>query len=147
MTDDRRAGSDRPDVPEASRAVVLYDRDCGFCRWSLAQLLRWDRERRLRPVPLQSPEAERLLGGLSPEQRLESAHVVLPDGSRYSGGDAMAPTLRLLPGGAPVAPVARAMSGLSRVSYRWVAGHRRLLGRPLSARAKARATARIDRHG
>jgi len=43
------------------RAVLLYDRDCGFCRWSAAKLMAWDRGRRLLPVPIQDPQADRLL--------------------------------------------------------------------------------------
>jgi predicted DCC family thiol-disulfide oxidoreductase YuxK len=33
-------------------APVLYDPDCGFCRVTLAFLLRWDVRGRLRPVAL-----------------------------------------------------------------------------------------------
>ena len=51
---------ERHDVTDG-RAVLLYDEDCGFCRWSLAKILAWDREGRIRPVPLQSEEADRLL--------------------------------------------------------------------------------------
>ena len=43
--------------------IVLYDADCGFCRWSLGKLLAWDRRRLLRPVALQDPEAEAPAGG------------------------------------------------------------------------------------
>ena len=128
------------------RAVVLYDRDCGFCRWSLAQVLAWDRRRRLCPVSLQDPRARSLLGDMERERMFASAHLVTPDGAVHSGGDAIAPILRLLPGGAPLAVVAGAMSGAARVGYNWVARNRRLLGRPLPEWAKARATARIDRH-
>ena len=38
---------------------ILYDPDCGFCRVSLAVVLRWDRHGRLRPVALGSEEAPR----------------------------------------------------------------------------------------
>ena len=131
---------------QAPRAVVLYDRDCGFCRWTLARMLAFDRSRRLRPVALQDPEAARLLPGIEEQRMLDSAHLVLPDGRVYSGGEAVAPLLRVLRGGRLLAGVAEATTGLSRVAYGWVAGHRRLLGRPLSDAAKQRATARIDRH-
>ncbi|MFI5027407.1 MAG: hypothetical protein ACHQCF_00315 [Solirubrobacterales bacterium] len=53
------------------QAAVLYDRDCGFCRWSLDKVLAWGRDR-LRPVKIQSEEGARLLAsipadaGLSP---------------------------------------------------------------------------------
>ena len=41
------------------RWPVLYDADCGFCKWSLDKLLAWDRRQRLRPVAIQSAEGER----------------------------------------------------------------------------------------
>ena len=139
-------GARRDAVSQAPRAVVLYDRDCGFCRWSLARILDFDRSRRLRPVALQDPEAARLLPGIEQQRMLDSAHLVLPDGRVYSGGDAVAPLVRLLGGGRLSVGAAKATTGLSRVAYGWVAGHRRLLGRPLSDAAKTRATTRIDRH-
>ena len=78
---------------------VLYDADCGFCRWSLAQLLALDRRQRLRPVALGTSEANGLLADLDPEARAASWHLVSPDGRRWSAGEAAPPLLRLLPGG------------------------------------------------
>jgi predicted DCC family thiol-disulfide oxidoreductase YuxK len=133
-------------VARDGRPAILYDRDCGFCRWSLAQLLRWDHERRLRPVALQDPEADVLLHGMDEEAKLASAHLVCADGRIYSGGRAVAPLLRLLPGGAPLARVAGLVPAPLRIGYDWVANHRAWFGRPLSERAKERATRRIDAH-
>jgi len=70
------------------RHAVLYDRDCRFCRWALAKLLRWDRRRQLRPVALQDAGAGRLLGEMPDEQRMASWHLVDPDGRIRSGGPA-----------------------------------------------------------
>ncbi len=139
------AASDRP--PGAERAVVLYDRDCGFCRWSLARLLDLDRRLRLRPVALQDPEAEELLRGMEDERRLASAHLVTADGEVYSGAAAIAPLLGLLQAGAPLSPPPRLLTGLLGLAYGLVARNRGLLGRPLSAQAKARGLEQIDRHG
>jgi predicted DCC family thiol-disulfide oxidoreductase YuxK len=136
----------RRQVTDAGRAVVLYDRDCGFCVWSLAWLLAWDRDHRLRPLALQEETARAMLSGMDREQMLASAHLVTPAGAVHSGGDAVEPILRLLPGGVRLAPVARAMTGASRVGYNWVARNRGPLGRPVGEAAKARAIARIDRH-
>jgi predicted DCC family thiol-disulfide oxidoreductase YuxK len=123
---------------------VLYDRDCGFCRWSLAQLLALERRHALRPVPLGTPEADELLADLTPEQRADSWHLVAPDGRRWSAGGAVPPLLRLLPGGrVPAAAVASAPDATER-AYRWVADHRAWLSRLVPDRAKARADARID---
>lgn len=124
-----------------SDAVVFYDADCGFCRWAIAKLLAWDRAGRLRPAALQGPEAERLLHGMSEEERMESWHLVL-DGDVYSGGAAAAPLLRLLPGGRPLAPVAAAFPGLSDRAYRLVARNRDRFGRLAGARCDVDPEAR-----
>jgi predicted DCC family thiol-disulfide oxidoreductase YuxK len=47
--------------------IVLYDADCGFCRWSLARLLALDRERKLRPLAVGTQQADALLADLTPE--------------------------------------------------------------------------------
>lgn len=118
-----------------SRTALLYDADCGFCRWSVGKILRWDRRGRLRAVPLQSPEAEGMLGGVEPEHRMESWHLLTTDGHLYGGGAAVAPLMRLLPGGRPVAALATAFPGVTDAAYRWVARRRGALGRILGERA------------
>jgi predicted DCC family thiol-disulfide oxidoreductase YuxK len=123
--------------------TVLYDRDCGFCRWSVGSLLAWDRGGRVRPVAIQSDEGERLLADLAPAQRLASAHAIDASGRRTSGGDALAPVAEVLPGGRPLAAVARRAPGLARAGYDAIAGRRPLLGRLVSDRAKERADRRI----
>jgi predicted DCC family thiol-disulfide oxidoreductase YuxK len=125
-------------------ASILYDADCGFCRWSLAQLLRLDRENRLRPVSLQDPEADALLSGMTREQRMGSWHLVGDDGRVYSGGDAFPPLLRLIPGGGPFARVLATFPRLADVGYRTVAGRRSWLGRLIPAASSARARQRIE---
>jgi predicted DCC family thiol-disulfide oxidoreductase YuxK len=125
-------------------ASILYDADCGFCRWSLAQLLRFDRRHRLRPVALQQREADVLLAGMDREQRMASWHLVGDDGRVYSGGDAFAPLLRLIGAGGPFARVLVAFPALGDVAYRTVAGRRSLLGRLIPAGSAARARRRID---
>jgi predicted DCC family thiol-disulfide oxidoreductase YuxK len=125
-------------------AAILYDADCGFCRWSLAQLLRLDRRSRLRPVPLQQPEADILLSGMAREQRMASWHLVGSDGQVYSGGDAFAPLLRLIPGGSAFAGVLAAFPSLCDVAYRTVAGRRSWLGRLIPAASAARARQRVE---
>jgi predicted DCC family thiol-disulfide oxidoreductase YuxK len=127
-----------------TRPVIFYDADCGFCRWSLSKVLAWDRRRALRPVALRpDEEAGRLLGGMDAESRMASWHLVLPDGSVHSAGDAFAPLLRLLPGGRPLARLAEAIQPVVNAGYRLVAGHRSLLGRLVTAGARRRADARI----
>jgi len=89
------------------KAIIYYDRDCGFCRWSLAKFLRLDRARRLRPVTIQSPEAEVQLAGMTDATRMVSWHLVVDDGTVYSRGAAVAPLLELLSGGHLLAGVSR----------------------------------------
>lgn len=78
---------------------MLYDGDCGFCRLAVRWLLRLDRRRCLRPIAIQGAEGQGLLGELPEAERLESAHLVAPDGTLHSGGAAAAPLAELLPGG------------------------------------------------
>lgn len=121
------------------RHLLLYDRDCGFCRWSVAWVLRWDRSRALEPLALQEPRATRLTPDLDAEQRMRSTHLISPTGERFSGGEAAAPILRLLPGGAPLAALARRVPGLADRAYGWVAGNRDRLGRLIGSSARRRA--------
>ncbi len=125
------AGGGRSMSPASreERAALLYDRDCGFCRWSLGVVLAWDRRERLRAVALQDPEAEVLLADLDREQRMASWHLVAPDGSRSSAGAAIAPLLRRLPRGGRAASLAERFPGLAEAGYRAVANHRVALHR------------------
>lgn len=123
--------------------TVLYDGDCGFCKWSLALLLRLDREGRLRPLPLQAPAAEPLLGDLEPEQRLASFHLVAPNGERRSGGAALPELLRQLRGCSLPAALFARFPGATDRGYRWVATHRVGLSRWVPRRWKRQATARV----
>ena len=66
-------GPERGRAAATARAVLLYDRECGFCRSSLELVLAWDRRGRLRPVALQDPEADRAAG----RSRSRAAHGLL----------------------------------------------------------------------
>ena len=113
-------------------AHLLYDADCGFCRWSLGWVLRWDREQRLDPVALQDPRSDRLLASVPAAERMRSWHLVDADGTVQSAGAAAPPLLRMLPAGAPVA---------------WVSSGRRAPSRPPTggSRAPAAGSARGSR--
>jgi len=126
-----------------NRAVLLYDSDCGFCRWSLGKVLAWDRRGRLRPVSLQSKEAEELLAGMSEKERMGSWHLVGPDGELRSAGAGIAPLLHVLPGASPLAAVAARMPRVMERGYRFVAGNRSLWGKLVTDGAKRRADSRI----
>jgi predicted DCC family thiol-disulfide oxidoreductase YuxK len=117
------------------RATLLYDDDCGFCRWVAAKMLRWDRGRSLRASPLQGREAEALVAGMDQARKMASWHLVSTDGAVRSGAAAVAPLARMLPGGRPIAYVAELFPGLTRLAYRLVARHRGTLGRLIGAKA------------
>jgi len=138
-------------------ATVIYDNDCGFCRWSLALLLNLGRDT-LRPLPLGTPEADYLLHDLRVDERDASWHLVIdPPGAdqlsletpptRFSAGAAFAPVLRLLPRGRRLAFLVARIPGPTERGYRWVAGHRRLLGRFVTRGARRWADRVIAAHG
>jgi predicted DCC family thiol-disulfide oxidoreductase YuxK len=119
---------------EHDRATLLYDRDCRFCCWALRRLLAWDRRDRVRPVALQDPEAERLLAQIDAQGRMDSWHLVGPGGKTWSAGGAVAPLLRLLPGGRPLAALADRFPRATDSGYALVARHRSALSRVVRAR-------------
>jgi predicted DCC family thiol-disulfide oxidoreductase YuxK len=104
--------------------ALLYDSDCGFCKWSLDKILLWDRYGRLRPVAIQSAEGQRLLAELDPAARLDSWHLAGPGGELASAGAGAAPLARLLPGGRPLAFAFERLPRATDRAYRWVASHR-----------------------
>jgi predicted DCC family thiol-disulfide oxidoreductase YuxK len=87
-------------------------------------------------LALGTAEAGRLLADLSPEERAASWHLVDGSGVRTSAGTALAPTLRLLPGGRFPAMLFNRFPDVTERGYRWVADHRGLLGRFVSGRAR-----------
>jgi predicted DCC family thiol-disulfide oxidoreductase YuxK len=115
---------------------ILYDPDCGFCRVSVAVVLRWDRQGRLRPVPLGTEEADALLAGMPEEKKIASWHLGLGDGTVGSAGAAFSPLFRLLPGGAPFAVLAERFPRAAERAYRWVADRRTAFGKLLPAAAE-----------
>ena len=125
-----------------SHATVLYDDDCGFCRWALSKVLLWDRRRALRPLALQTDEARVLLEGISEEERMGSWHLASGGGIR-SGGDAFEPLFRLLPGGRPFSTLAARFPNGAERAYRFIAGNRSTWGKLVTSGARRRADERI----
>jgi predicted DCC family thiol-disulfide oxidoreductase YuxK len=128
---------------DATEWILIYDADCGFCRWSLAWVLRADRHRRLVPLQLGTAQADALLSHLTPEERSSSWHLAAPDDRRWSSGYAAPPLLRLLPGGRVPARLLGAAPELTDRLYRWVADHRSALSRFIPERSSARADSLI----
>ncbi len=122
---------------------LLYDADCGFCRVCVAVLLVKDRHHRMRTVALQGPRAAPLLPGLDGAARMASWHLVAPDGRAWSAGAALAPALRLLPGGTPAARLAERFPRVVDHVYWFAVRHRGRLGRAIPERVETWASARI----
>jgi predicted DCC family thiol-disulfide oxidoreductase YuxK len=122
-----------PDV--GAVIAVLYDEDCGFCRWSTDKLKAWDARGRLTFAAIQSPRGAELLHRVPEAERLDSMHAVTTDGRVWSGGQALRAILAQLPGGSILASIAAAFPGATDTTYRLVARHRERLGRMLGQRA------------
>jgi predicted DCC family thiol-disulfide oxidoreductase YuxK len=119
--------------------IVLYDADCGFCRWAMAWALRRDRHHSLVAVPIQSPRGAELLADLEPSERLRSAHLVREDGSRRSGGAAVADVLSALPSTRALGRLARSLPGVTALLYDVLAARRESFGRLVGEAARRRA--------
>jgi predicted DCC family thiol-disulfide oxidoreductase YuxK len=127
-----------------AQANLLYDRDCGFCRWCLGKVLAWDRRGSIRPVPIESEVGERLLRGMPRERRVASWHLVGADGMARSAGEAFPELLRMLPAGSPLAELTSRTPRATDSAYRWVAGNRSRWGKLVTDGAKRRADRRIS---
>ncbi|HEX6666267.1 MAG TPA: DCC1-like thiol-disulfide oxidoreductase family protein [Solirubrobacterales bacterium] len=117
--------------------LVLYDGNCGFCKVTLAVLMRWDRAQRLDATPIQSTVGQGLLAELPAEDRLKSWHLIDDAGELHSGGPALSIVFAVLPRGGGFARVMSRFPNATARTYGWVAAHRVLLGRPLGARPRA----------
>ena len=117
----------------AKEAWLLYDADCGLCKFVVARVLELDRARRLRPVALQDARAADLLPGMGEEERMESFHLVDSGGMIHSAGDGLAELF----------PVLRRSPRLASRLYWLVAGNRDRLGRFIPGFARRQADRRI----
>jgi predicted DCC family thiol-disulfide oxidoreductase YuxK len=106
--------------------TVLYDEGCAFC----TALARWLAGRPgLRTAPIGSPEGALLLRDLTPAERYDAVHVVDERGRRRTGGAALPPVLRRLPGGRLPAALLAALPGPTELAYRLVARNRSAVSR------------------
>jgi predicted DCC family thiol-disulfide oxidoreductase YuxK len=119
--------------------IVLYDADCGFCRWATAWAVRRDHHHALVAVPIQSPLGSELLVDVVPSERLRSAHVVRDDGCRRSGGAAVADVLSVLPPMRVPGRLARSLPRTTALLYGVVAARRKSFGRLVGKEARRRA--------
>jgi XTP/dITP diphosphohydrolase len=127
-----RALAEGLDPSPAPLPALFYDDGCKFCRASAALTARLDRDENLSILPFSDPEADRLLGSLTPEELARSMHIVRRDGEVLSGGAALTEMLRGAPGLRWLAEWARRSAVVARVvdrAYRAVADNRSHIGR------------------
>jgi predicted DCC family thiol-disulfide oxidoreductase YuxK len=124
--------------------IVLYDDDCGFCRWSIAWALRRVGGKRLVAVPIQSPLGDELLAELDEHERLRSAHVIDEHGARRSGGAAAADVLSALAPTRALGRLANRAPAPTSLLYDFVASHRHGFARFVGASARRRADELLD---
>ncbi len=109
----------------------------------LATMLRADRHRVLQTSTIQEADS-RLLADMSHERRYASWHVVDARGELFSAGRALTKVLSVLPAGRPLAMLTGAAPAITEHAYTWVAEHRTLLSRPISASSKQRARQLVE---
>jgi predicted DCC family thiol-disulfide oxidoreductase YuxK len=126
-----------------SRATLIYDSDCGFCRWCLGKVLAWDRRGAVRPLALGTDEANRLLRDMPRGEQMSSWHLVDDDGAVHSAGAGFAPLFKLLPAGSLFAALTARIPDATERGYRFVSGNRSLWGKLVTDGAKRRADERI----
>jgi predicted DCC family thiol-disulfide oxidoreductase YuxK len=122
---------------QSDQFALLYDSDCAFCSRVVCWILRWDRRKLLRAVPIASTEATRL-APIDPALRARSWHLISPSGRLWSAGEAIAPLMRLLPGGGPIATLASTFPGATNATYWFVVRHRDQMGRVTGSRCVTR---------
>lgn len=110
-----------------SRTVLIYDGDCGFCRWGMHLVRRLDVGKFFTFCPFGRPVAEEALSRLDPEKRYSSYHALAGE-VLHSGTDAARVTLE----GLPMGKVLTALS-LHRL-YPLIAVNRATLGRLVPGR-------------
>jgi predicted DCC family thiol-disulfide oxidoreductase YuxK len=115
----------------ASKTVTIYyDRDCGFCRFLMAEVLRWDQSRRrLQPLAIQDASENSALAGMAESERMASWHLEHADGTLVSAGAALPVVLSIVDKHRLIASAFRRYPQLTERGYRWVTAHRAALGK------------------
>jgi predicted DCC family thiol-disulfide oxidoreductase YuxK len=125
--------------------IVLYDADCGFCRWAMAWALTHADDGVLATAPIQSALGDELLAGMAPGERLRSAHVVDADGRVSSGGAAAERVLSALAWTRALGRLAVRFPHTTDRLYRVVADRRMSFGRLVGREARRRADEALAR--
>lgn len=132
--------------PAIPPVILFYDDCCGFCMWTVAFVLRADRNGVVRTRAIQSPEGESRLGDLAPGVRLASWRMVDARGARWSGGGVFAPLAEQLPRFARLAVWIARVPRLTNLGYRAIASQRVRLSTLVPDASKDRARAAVKAH-
>jgi len=108
-----------------SRRLVFYDAGCRLCVAFARRFKPVLAARNFQLLPLQTPGARQRLG-LSEAEWLDEMRLLLPDGRRFGGADALVEISRSYWWAWPLRAIANYASGRNalRAAYRWLA-HRR----------------------
>jgi predicted DCC family thiol-disulfide oxidoreductase YuxK len=108
--------------------AIYYDDECRFCRGMLQRFGRSLARRRFTFVPLQSPDAARLLR-VSEEHLLDEMRLRLEDGAVLGGASAVAGIARRIWWAWPLWALSRVPGAMSLLNagYRWIARNRHCL--------------------
>jgi predicted DCC family thiol-disulfide oxidoreductase YuxK len=108
--------------------TVIYDNDCGFCRWSIDLFRQWDKKGMLRFVPCRSEERAKDFPQVGEEECMGALQAIFTNGSRKSGFDAVAHVMRYFSGWKKFVGFFLIYTpGLliaGRIVYRWIAKNR-----------------------
>ena len=111
--------------------LLVYDGECGFCRWSAGFVRRRARVA-VKLVPFTELAGWGVLTSLDAAQVARSAHYVTPDGVEYHGGESITRSLRLVRFGAAAGLLDLwGLALLRELVYALVAGNRSLASRLL----------------
>jgi predicted DCC family thiol-disulfide oxidoreductase YuxK len=108
-----------------ANGFLFFDADCVFCT-KIARRLQPILERRnLAVAPLQDPRVATLLG-LSDENLMREIHLLMSDGTRYGGADAVVALARQIWWARPLVWLSKIPGAMSllRAAYRYVAANR-----------------------
>lgn len=112
--------------------TVAYDAECALCRSAVRRLGKLDTRGRLSLVPFQelTPRSDEI-GGPRLGELAGALHVLRPDGSTVSGGQAVLEAASTVPSLRPIAALGRLpiVNRLVEPLYRLVARHRHRLSR------------------
>ena len=113
-------------MPTGDKAVIIYDGGCPLCRGTVEWIVTKARENAFEIIPCQAPALKKRFPMIEQAACMRAMHLVLPNGTVRSGGQALPELLSRLKRFSSLAglfklPGARVMV---RAFYRWVADRR-----------------------